>query len=347
MVSSSTVVSNSEELKQTTDNYVKQVENLSSSWKGDSYNNLSNQVSSFQSELQQVINQLTSFAEALGLYETYKEYKDKYNQYSSLLSQLGDSEENQSLISQYMSIMNECKAKMDELAPKIQDALSSAAGFNMDSTTSSTTATTSATLSTKAAGEFVADSSKGVYGHMVTSLNGRTHTIYKQSQIKGWSRDCNRAAASSIASAFTHYDGEAVDIAMKADNGIGYKSDVTNEYFSNFGLKATVNKVNGPYDTVTQDIISTLNRGDYVMFDLANPNVVGQSGQRWSFTRHWLSVLDIKKTGEGENDYAIFISDSGHAGSTKDHGLGAGWYDINEFSGQQIANLTTISSEER
>ena len=80
------------------------------------------------------------------------------------------------------------------------------------------------------------------------------------------------------------------------------------------------------------------------MFDLSQPNVHGQSGQQWTSARHWVSVLDIKRTGEGENDYAIFVSDSGHGGSTADHGLGTGWYSIDEFSGQRIANFTTVSS---
>ena len=44
----------------------------------------------------------------------------------------------------------------------------------------------------------------------------------------------------------------------------------------------------------------------------------------------------------GPNDYAIFISDSGHKGSATNHGLGAGWYSLDEFSGQKIANFTTV-----
>ena len=154
--------------------------------------------------------------------------------------------------------------------------------------------------------------------------------------------ESNRAAAASIASGFASYSGEAVDVAKSSSNGIGYNSDVTNKYFSNFGLTATVNRINGSYDSVKSDIVTNLNSGNYVMFDLSQPNVYGKSGQKWSSTRHWVSVLDIKRTGTGDNDYAIFVSDSGHGASTVDHGLGTGWYSLDEFSGQRIANFTTV-----
>ena len=55
-------------------------------------------------------------------------------------------------------------------------------------------------------------------------------------------------------------------------------------------------------------------------------------------------LLDIKKVG---NDYAVFVSDSGHRGSTKDYGYGTGWYSINEFTGQKIASYTVVSENGR
>lgn len=192
-------------------------------------------------------------------------------------------------------------------------------------------------------GVFVPDNSKGVYGSIVSSLDGKRHVVFRQSQIAGWGQNCNRAAAASIASAFTYNPWDAVNAANNISNGIGYKSQATDKYFSQFGLSATVKNVGGSYDSIKNNLISTLSRGSYAMFDLSEPNVKGQSGQEWTSTRHWLSVLDIKKTGNGPNDYAIFVSDSGHKGSTVDHGLGTGWYNINEFSGQRIQNYTTVT----
>lgn len=350
MVSSGTVSAHSDEVKQASANYMSQVEGLASSWQGLSYDNLSSQCSSFNSEIQQVVSQLQSFAEAVGLYAEYLEYKAKKAQYQSLLSSLRDDKDNQGLASQYSAIIAECETKMRELADKINAALEAASSFKMEGSTSNTEAsaaqttseTTTTTAITTEGGSFIADKQRGLYGHMTTSINGNTHMIYKQSQIAGWSGDCNRAAASSIASGFASSQWEAVEIAKKAANGIGYKSDVTNEYFSNFGLQADVKKVNGKYDTVKNDIVTNLSQGNYVMFDLDKPTV-GESGQRWTFKRHWVSVLDMKQTSDGS--YAIFISDSGHAASTVDHGLGTGWYSLDEFDGKTIANFTTISKK--
>jgi len=190
-------------------------------------------------------------------------------------------------------------------------------------------------------GQFVADKSKGVYGYVVSSIDGKKHVVFRQSEIKGWSTNCNRAAAASIASAFTNNPWNAVKAANRG--GIGYNNRVTNNYFNKFGLTANVRRINGSYDSIKNDLVNALSKGSYVMFDLSQPNVRGKSGQKWTSTRHWLSILDIKKTGNGPNDYAVFVSDSGHKGSTVNHGLGTGWYSINEFSGQKIANFTTIS----
>ena len=356
MVSSGTVSGHSSELEQNASNYMSQIEGLASSWKGSSHDSIAEKCSEFYSQMKQVVSQLLAFADAVSLYEQYKEYKDKYQSASSAYNQLPDTEENRSARSQYMSTMNECEAKMKELAEKIRAALANASGFKMEASASSdaTTPTETATEETTSTdtakkgesttgGEFIANPSNGVFGQITTSLDGTTHIVYNQMQIAGWSGDCNRAAASSIASGFASNNTQAVDIAKKAANGIGYKEDVTNQYFSNFGLQATVHKVNGKYDSVKGNIVSALQNGDYVMFDLANPTV-GKSGQRWTFKRHWVSVLDMKRTGDGPNDYAIFVSDSAHHGSETDHGLGTGWYSIDEFTGQTIANYTTVSS---
>ena len=196
-------------------------------------------------------------------------------------------------------------------------------------------------------GKFVIDSKKGMYGYIISSIDGKRHVVFRQSQISGWATNCNRAAAASIASAFTSNPWDAVNVAKKSRGGIGYNNKVTNNYFNQFGLSANVRHVNGSYDSIKNELVNTLKNGNYVMFDLSRSNVRGKSGQKWTSTRHWLSIIDIKKTGNGPNDYAIFVSDSGHKGSTTNHGLGTGWYSINEFSGQKIANFTTITNTKR
>ncbi len=343
MVSSGEVLRDSQEFGQIPTKYISQIEDLSSSWKGSSHDNLWNQASEFCSQMQQITSSMNSFQEAVSYYESYRDIKEKYQEYVSIYNQILSSDDHSSL-GEYKALIEECEARMKELALQIEEALAAASSFSMDSTSTTTGETTSTSSSSSSTEEFVSARSPGILGHFLSSISGKEHTVYNQNQIKGWRKNCNRAAAASIASGFASDNKEAVTRAQESPDGIGYNSEVTNQYFSQFGLNATVNKVDDKYDTVKSKIISDLNQGKYVMFDLSKPNVVGESGQRWSYRRHWLSILDIKKTGPGENDYAIFISDSAHGGSSADHGLGAGWYSINEFDGKEIANLTTISS---
>ena len=193
-------------------------------------------------------------------------------------------------------------------------------------------------------GKFILDATNGKYGYVVSGVDGRRHIIYKQSSDEiGWPRDCNRAAACSIASGFIDGDMSAIKFAKTMPDGIGYNSNVTDDFFSKFGLKSSVSLVDDRYDNYKSKIAQTLANGDMIMFDLSEPNVHGESGQEWTSTRHWVAVLDMKKIGDGPNDYAIFVSDSGHGGSSADHGLGEGWYKLSEFDGKRIKYLTTVT----
>ena len=347
MISSSKITSDSNDLKQKATDYITKVQSVDGNWTGVSKDSLFTQSDEFKSTMEKVSSQLSSFASAVQAFESYKETKDQYKEYEVKYNSTEDEAEKSS----YKQKMNECESKMKELKPQIDSALNEAGSFKMEGVTSLSTGNSSGMFVmvdangnplTNEYGEFIEDPSRGVYGRFLSSIDGLEHTIYNQSQIKGWATDCNRAAAASIASAYANYAGEAVDIAKGSKNGIGYDNDVTNQYFSNFGLTANVTKVNDKYDTVKSDLVNNLNNGNYVMFDLANGNVHGQSGQKWSNLRHWVSVLDIKKTGDGENDYAIFVSSSAHGASTADHGYGKGWYSIDEFDGQDIACFTTV-----
>ncbi len=344
MVSAGIVSSNASDLNNIAGNYMNQVNSVSSSWQGTSHDSFIGKCSDFNSEMQQVSSQMGYFAEAVTLFEQYKELKTQYENNVNTYNNQARFSNNQSIVNQFLNAFSDYESRMRDCANRINAALSDATSYKMEAASISSTSASSGTatgfVTSANGGEFVADSSKGVYGHIVSSIDGLEHTVYNQSQISGWATDCNRAAAASIASAYANYDGEAVDVAKQSSNGIGYKSDTTNNYFNQFGLTATVNSVNGSYDSIKNDLVSTLSQGNYVMFDLDRPNVHGASGQKWSTLRHWVSVLDIKQTNNG--DYAIFVSDSGHGASNADHGLGAGWYSINEFDGQKIANFTTV-----
>ena len=351
MISSGNVSNDSNELKQKASDYISKVQSVDGNWKGSSKDSLFSQSTEFKSAMDKVSGQLSSFASAVQAFESYREAKDNYKDYQKRYNAAKD----ESVKSNYKQKMDECESKMNKLKPQIESALNEAKSFKMEGVTSLAPTYSSSTGKNVVVdangkpiigegGQFIDDPSKGVYGRIVSSIDGLEHTIYNQSQISGWATDCNRAAAASIASAYASYSGEAVDVAKGSKNGIGYNNDVTNKYFNNFGLQATVNKIDGKYDTIKGDLVNNLSNGNYVMFDLSRANVHGQSGQKWTTVRHWVSVLDIKKTGSGDNDYAIFVSDSGHSASKKDHGLGKGWYSIDEFDGQDIANFTVVSS---
>ena len=198
-------------------------------------------------------------------------------------------------------------------------------------------------------GLFFTSNITGLYGKILSG-DGREYTIYNQGELdqtmSGWRGYCNRASAASIASGFAT---DGLDPIAEANNvskynpNIGYDQSATSDYFSRFGCTASVNKVNCSYDMVKDDIVSSLRSGKKVMFDFDESNVkkTGASDQIWLSKRHWVAALDVK-TVNGK-DY-IFISDSGHDGSTKDYyGVGEGWYSIDEFEGMHVANVTTIS----
>ena len=348
MVSSGTVTSDASSLSSFMSNYKTYISDLSSSWKGASYDNLTSKADSFASEYGDTIQkEMSAFANACSLYEEYKQTKTSLENARSNYNTAVSNGDNSSA-SRYNSQISEYSSKLESLKREINSYLQQASSSKLEATSltgdtavTTDTTTTSQVLST-VGGEFINNPSKGIYGYFKSSIDGLTHAIYRQSQISGWGSSCNRAAAASIASAFAS-NGQAVSIAKDSSGGLGYNQTVTNKYFSNFGLKANVTRVNGSYDSIKNNIVSNLSQGNYVMFDLSQSNVVGKSGQKWTSTRHWVSVLDIKKTGSGSNDYAIFISDSGHGGSTKDYGLGTGWYSLDEFTGKKVANFTTVS----
>lgn len=188
-------------------------------------------------------------------------------------------------------------------------------------------------------GEFTPGSGE-IYGYYTRTFNGtlRTYTMYNQTLV-GLPGDCNRVAATSIASA---YSTDALERAKNSAAGLGYVSSTTNAYFNEYGLNASVCCYNTLYDNVMYDIVTALSNNRYVMFDLSQAGVVGKSGQKWTSTRHWLALLDIKTTDDG--NYAVFVADPGHGGTVADwYGLGCGWYYIDEWEGKYIQSLTIIS----
>ena len=349
MVNGSSVTTNSSELNTAATNYKGKLNGLASSWVGVSHDSLLKQTEIVDSEIQQVVSQMNSFGQACDDYISYESKKKEKDNEQRLYDEAMAAND-ASAAQKHADRISVLNGEITALSQSITTHLSDANKTKLSATTMAATESTpisDQSLAPGEAGEFVPVDAKGLYGYVVSSIDGKRHYVYRQSQISGWGQCCNRAAAASIASGFASYDGQAVDLAHEAKDGLGYKQEVTNNYFSQFGLSATVNEVNGSYNKIKADLVNNLQNGNMVMFDLDKPGVRGQSGQLWSGTRHWLAVLDIKRTGNGPDDYAIFVSDSGHGGSTKDYGYGTGWYSINEFDGKKIAKFTTISNTAR
>ena len=359
MVSPSLITGEASNLSNAIKNYTSIIDELSSSWKGISYDNLSSKASDFVSKVASIISQMSAFASAIEVYKNYKNTKDNYDKNISTYNNEIRFSDDPNIIKQYLMYFNETEQEMKNMANQINNYLSEASAFTMEATSlngqktsgASSEMDTTRTLSNMNAnhrissegGTFIADGEYGEYGHFYSSIDGRVHTIYRQSQISGWENtNCNRAAAASIASAYGA--DQALDEAKNSRDGLGYLQKPTDDYFSQFGLQADINTVDCQYDAVEDDIINTVSQGNYVMFDLTEAGARGKSNQKWTSTRHWVSVLDIKKIGDGDRDYAIYVSDSGHDGSITDYGLGEGWYTIDEFSGRHILNYTTVTS---
>lgn len=181
-------------------------------------------------------------------------------------------------------------------------------------------------------GQFIKDAENGVLGYIISGADGLKHFVFNQGQL-GWPNDCNRAALLSIVSGYTDNPLDAYGDAKMSADGLGYDETVTNRFLGKFGLQASVRKMKGGnYNSIKDDLLSSLNNGEQVMFHLSGRNAHGKSGQQWSSSMHWLTILDKR---EGENGTEIFVSDSGHGGS--------GWYSVDEFDNLGVDYLTTVS----
>lgn len=143
MVSGSQVNSDLSSITSAMTNYSNCVNELASSWKGDSYNNFSSKANDFSSEYTSSLKtQFTAFASACDLYTKYKELKQKNNiaknNYNTAYAA-----KNTSLANSYLSEVNSYESEMKRLKNQIENQLQSAAtvklaavSINGDNTTS-------------------------------------------------------------------------------------------------------------------------------------------------------------------------------------------------------------------
>ena len=143
MVSSGTVTSDASSLSSLLSKYQSSISDLSSSWKGTSYDNLTSKASEFVSEFGDTIQkEMSAFANACNLYEEYQTAKSSLEQARSNYNRAVASGDKSSA-SNYNSQINEYSTKMDNLKKEINSYLEQAKSSKLTAT--SITATTSTT----------------------------------------------------------------------------------------------------------------------------------------------------------------------------------------------------------
>ena len=137
MVSSGLVNSDSSSLKSLFTNYDSFITELSSSWKGASYDNLVSKANEFSTSfLSSVQSQMSSFASACDLYETYKSTKQMLAAAESNYNAAVNSKDS-SAASKYSAEIAELKAKLNDLKNQIESTLQTVKGIVLEGASSS------------------------------------------------------------------------------------------------------------------------------------------------------------------------------------------------------------------
>jgi len=134
MVSSGQVTSDSSSVSSNMTSYDSIISELSSSWKGSSYDNLESKAKEFSIDFTSKIqSQMTDFSNACQLYENYLVIKQNY----LIAKQNYDvavSNEDSGASATFSSQMADYSAKMDELKANIISLLNAISAVNLDAT---------------------------------------------------------------------------------------------------------------------------------------------------------------------------------------------------------------------
>ena len=137
MVSSGVVNSDSSSLKSLFTNYDSFITELSSSWKGVSYDNLVSKATEFStSYLSSVQSQMSSFASACNLYETYKSTKQMLAAAESNYNTAVNNKDS-SAASKYSAEISELRAKLNDLKTQIESTLQTVKSVVLEGASSS------------------------------------------------------------------------------------------------------------------------------------------------------------------------------------------------------------------
>lgn len=159
----------------------------------------------------------------------------------------------------------------------------------------------------------------GVISSTFTSgINGKTFRIFNQNAITGWGQKCNRAAAVSIASAYTNKTPqELIENINACGDGIPFTTSKGNHFFNQYGLKITPQNTNNHVAALSAQLRS----GGYAMIHVKGPSGFEGKDRKWTSNMHWVSIIGYKNQDGIEK---IYIADP-------NNDEGTGWFDIDEF----------------
>lgn len=138
MVSSGNVQSDLSSVKSSFEKYSSTVSDMSSSWKGNSYDNFNSKAESFNGEfLGQIESCMSNFASACDLYEQYKNTKDNLNiarsNYNTAVAAGESTSTFSSQISSYESKMSDLKNQINKLLDQVKGVKLTATSLNPSS----------------------------------------------------------------------------------------------------------------------------------------------------------------------------------------------------------------------
>jgi len=178
MVSGGTVINDFNHLKTSLDNYSSNISNLSSGWKGPSYDGISSKTEAFVSEYSGTLSsQMNAFASACDLYQEYIQCKRSLISAESSYHQASQNND-YSAMSHYNNEISSYQAKLKELKSKIESLLNTASQGKLSATNIGGSSTPSASNTAPASTQAVPVETTSVVGQNPNYIYSTKHPGY-------------------------------------------------------------------------------------------------------------------------------------------------------------------------
>ena len=248
MVSSGTIAANAQEITSAMNNYLSVISDLSSSWKGMSYDNLSSKGEEFISEFNSaIIHQMESFTLAVELYDKYKQTKENWRIAAANYGTAVENKDN-AAATRYYNLCLQYKSNLDSYTSQINSALQSASSPQLEAT--------SLNPSTSSSG--------GGKGEFVNYYQYNYSEPYSQGTIA-----TSGCGPTSLAMVLTYLLGEEITPVEMAAKGNGTYTCSEGTYWSYFGDMAEQYGVNCEQMGVsTSNIVDNLKEGKTLIMSM-------------------------------------------------------------------------------